>query len=85
MGDQARAVEAYRQAVSLDTDFVEARLELASLYAAHGATDDAEAELLAALASRPGSVEAALQLACAPPHAAARAGHGRAPGDRPAA
>ncbi|HEY5544561.1 MAG TPA: tetratricopeptide repeat protein [Gemmatimonadaceae bacterium] len=63
MGDHPRAVEAYRQAVSLDSDFVAARLDLAALYAAHGAPEDAETELLAALASVPTSVEAALLLA----------------------
>jgi len=63
MGDQARAIGAYRQAVSLDGDFVAARLELASLYTVQGATEEAESELLAALASMPTSVEAALQLA----------------------
>ncbi|HEX6315111.1 MAG TPA: tetratricopeptide repeat protein [Gemmatimonadaceae bacterium] len=63
MGDVSRAVEAYRQAVSLDAGFVAARLELASLYLAHGATEDAEAELVAALGELPTSVEAALQLA----------------------
>jgi tetratricopeptide (TPR) repeat protein len=63
MGDQPRAIEAYRQAVSLDADLIEARLELASMYLSHGATEDAEEELLDALGSDPTSVEAALQLA----------------------
>ena len=63
MGDQARAIEAYRQAVSLDAGFVAARLELATLYAATAAIEDAEVELVAALAAQPTSVEAALQLA----------------------
>jgi tetratricopeptide (TPR) repeat protein len=63
MGDHPRAIEAYRQAVSLDADFVAARLDLAALYSANGAAEDAESELLAALASLPTSVEAALQLA----------------------
>ena len=63
MGNQARAVDAYRQAVSLDADFVAARLELAALYTLTGAFQDAEAELTAALMSQPTSVEAALQLA----------------------
>jgi tetratricopeptide (TPR) repeat protein len=63
MGNQPRAIEAYRQAVSLNADFVAARLELASLYVADGSPDDAEAELVAALSSQPASVEATLQLA----------------------
>ena len=63
MGDQTRAIEAYRHAVLLDADFVAARLDLAALYAAQGAASDAEAELVAALSSLPTSVEAALQLA----------------------
>lgn len=63
MGDRARAIDAYRQAVSLDGDFVAARVELASLYAARGDVENAERELVAALASLPASVEAALQLA----------------------
>jgi tetratricopeptide (TPR) repeat protein len=63
MGDQARAIESYRQAISLDAGFVAARLELAALYASHGAAENAEAELVAALHSHPSSVEAALQLA----------------------
>jgi tetratricopeptide (TPR) repeat protein len=63
MGDHTRAIEAFRQAVSLDADFVEARLDLATLYVAHGAIEGAESELLAALNSNPASVEAALQLA----------------------
>jgi tetratricopeptide (TPR) repeat protein len=63
MGNQSRAIEAYRQAVSLDADCVTARLELATLYTTLGATEEAERELTAALASMPSSVEAALQLA----------------------
>jgi tetratricopeptide (TPR) repeat protein len=63
MGDDARAIEAYRNAVSLDSDFISARLDVAGLYVAHGAIEDAEAELVAALASNPASVDAALQLA----------------------
>ena len=63
MGDQARAIDAYRQAVSLDAGFVVARLELATLYTASGAIEDAEVELVAALAAMPTSVDAALQLA----------------------
>ena len=63
MGDQVRAIDAYRQAVSLDAGFVAARLELATLYSASGAIEDAEVELVAALAAHPNSVEAALQLA----------------------
>jgi tetratricopeptide (TPR) repeat protein len=63
MGDAARAIDAYRHAVSLDGDLATARLELAALYAARGATAEAEAELEAALASLPTYVDAALQLA----------------------
>ena len=63
MGNPSRAIEAYRQAVSLDADLVAARLELAALYIALGASEDAERELVAGLASMPTSVEAALQLA----------------------
>ena len=63
MADHPRAIEAYRQAVLLDVDFVAARLDLATLYTTHGAAEDAENELLAALTSLPTSVEAALQLA----------------------
>ena len=62
MGEQPRAIDAYRQAVSLDAGFIAARLELATLYTATGATEDAEVELVAALAAHPASVEAALQL-----------------------
>jgi tetratricopeptide (TPR) repeat protein len=62
-GDQTRAIEAYRHAVSLDAGFVAARLELATLYTAGGAIEDAEVELVAALAALPTSVDAALQLA----------------------
>jgi tetratricopeptide (TPR) repeat protein len=73
MGDQARAIDAYRQAVTLDAGFIAARLELATLYTASGAIEDAEVELVAALAAHPGSVEAALQLAVL------RRAEGRAP------
>ena len=73
MGDQPRAIDAYRQAVSLDAGFIAARLELATLYTAAGATEDAEVELVAALAAFPASVDAALQLAVL------RRGEGRAP------
>jgi tetratricopeptide (TPR) repeat protein len=62
-GNTARAIEAYRQAISLDGSVVAARLDLAALYAAHGAIEDAETELLAALASTPDSVDVVLQLA----------------------
>jgi tetratricopeptide (TPR) repeat protein len=63
MSNTARAIEAYRQAISLDGSVVAARLDLAALYAAHGAIEDAETELLAALASTPDSVDVVLQLA----------------------
>ena len=63
MGDITRAIDSYRRAISLDSGFVAARLELAALYAAQGAAESAEEELVAALSTHPSSVEAALQLA----------------------
>ena len=63
MGDPSRAIDAYRHAIALDTDFAAARLDLATVYAANGGLEEAERELVAALASLPTCVEAALHLA----------------------
>lgn len=63
MGDDARAIEAYRHAIELDGDFAAARVDLAVLYLAHGATDEAERELVSALAALPTYLGAVLALA----------------------
>jgi tetratricopeptide (TPR) repeat protein len=63
MGDMARAIDAYRHAIALDGDFAAARLALANAYIGHGAIDEAERELMAALVALPTYVDAALQLA----------------------
>lgn len=61
--DDARAIEAYRHAIALDRDFAAARVDLAALYLEHGATEEAERELVAALAALPTYLDAVLALA----------------------
>ncbi|MEO6445231.1 MAG: tetratricopeptide repeat protein, partial [Gemmatimonadaceae bacterium] len=63
MGDAVRAIESYRHAIALDEDLAACRVQLARLLQASGLGDDAERELVAALASVPGYAEAALALA----------------------
>lgn len=62
-GAVARAIDAYRHALSLDPALQVPRLQLAQLLAAGGDVTGAEAELLAVLARDAGHEEAALLLA----------------------
>jgi Tfp pilus assembly protein PilF len=63
VGDVDGAIQAYRDALELDTDFAVVRYDLAALLAARGDASGAERELLAALEAVPTYVEATLALA----------------------
>jgi tetratricopeptide (TPR) repeat protein len=63
MGDDLLAIESYRHAIALDEDFAACRVQLAALLQASGLFDDAERELVAALASVPTYGDAVLALA----------------------
>jgi tetratricopeptide (TPR) repeat protein len=63
VGDVDGVIQAYRDALELDTDFAVVRYELAELLAARGDASGAERELLAALEAVPTYVEATLALA----------------------
>lgn len=63
MGDDLLAIESYRHAIALDEDFAACRLQLAELLRAGGLLDDAERELVAALATIPTYGDAVLALA----------------------
>jgi tetratricopeptide (TPR) repeat protein len=62
-GDDAGAIAAYRDAVTLDRNSTPLYLELAEMLERAGAPDEAEAELLAALIARPLAGDAMLALA----------------------
>jgi tetratricopeptide (TPR) repeat protein len=63
MGDDLLAIESYRHAIALDEDFAACRVQLAELLQAAGLMEDAERELVAALASVPTYGDAVLALA----------------------
>lgn len=63
VGDDAAAIRAWRDAVALDRNAVAVRLDLAQLLEATGAPDEAEAELVAAVAARPSADDVVLTLA----------------------
>ena len=62
-GDDAAAIRAYRDAVALDRDAADLRLELAHLLEGCGELAEAEQELVTALAARPAADAAVLMLA----------------------
>ena len=63
MGDDVLAIESYRHAIALDEDFAACRVQLAELLRVAGLVDDAERELVAALASVPTYADGVLALA----------------------
>ncbi|MEO7966138.1 MAG: tetratricopeptide repeat protein, partial [Gemmatimonadaceae bacterium] len=63
IGDEAAAIDAYHDAVALDSGFAAVRVQLAGLLRHHGRLEQGEAELVAALRAVPTFVDAALALA----------------------
>jgi len=63
MGDDLLAIESYRHAIALDEDFAACRVQLAERLRVAGLLEDAERELVAALASVPTYADAVLALA----------------------